>query len=904
MQSVRSDGEADAAEFYVMLTDITAHKHLEQAEVWLGAIVNGSQDAIIGMTLDGTIISWNQGAGRMFGYTSDEILDKSVSLLVPSERLEEEEQILAQLQRGERVEHYETLRRHKDGRLIDVSLTISPIQDGSGRLIGASKVTRDITERKRAETAVRVQVDQYKTLLLTTPEGFWLCDTEGNLLDVNEAYCRMSGYSREELLCLRIPDLELLEKPEETARHIQRVIGSGFDRFESQHRRKDGSVMDVEISVSFLRATGQLLLFVREITSRKQTEEELATHRAQLEEAQAIARLGSWNWDIPTNTLTWSAELYRIFELRPEEFGATHEAFLELLHPEDRARFKAVLEGGLSGDRPYDCEVRIICSDCSIRVLHTRGRVIVDQSGKPLRMFGTAQDITERRRAEQALQESEARFRSLFENASDLITVLDAAGCIRFQSPSVERVLGYLPEALLGRNAFDWIHPEDAARAQAALARGRHQPPGITPLECRFRHLNGSWVTLQSVGREFPTQGDEQLLVVHSRNVTKQKQLEAQLRESQKMEAIGQLAGGVAHDSNNMLSIIFGHCELLEKALPPKSALSDSVGEILRASERVATLNRQLLAFSRQQVLAPKVVALNGIVAEAETLLRRIIGEDVRLMTVLRPDLHPVRVDPGQIDQVILNLAVNARDAMPRGGALTLETSEVERESTMGKSAPGKYILLTVSDTGTGMTPEIQARIFEPFFTTKITGKGTGLGLSVADGIVKQSGGHIAVESAPGRGTTFKIYLPAVDAEPPAAPAQSAPSKRVGGSETILLAEDEQRVRAMTAITLESLGYRVLQAASGEEAMRLAEEAREKIDLLMTDVVMPGMNGRDLADALRARDPGLKVLFQSGYTGDVVVRHDSLHAEKAFLQKPYRLDALAKKVREVLEQRP
>ena len=250
--------------------------------------------------------------------------------------------------------------------------------------------------------------------------------------------------------------------------------------------------------------------------------------------------------------------------------------------------------------------------------------------------YVTLTDITERRRIEQALQESEARtrteralreseerFRSLVENASDLITVLDAAGCIRFQSPSVERVLGYLPEALLGRNAFDWIHPEDTARAQAALRRARHQPPVTTPVECRFRHLNGSWVTLQSVGREFPTQADEQLLVVHSRNVTKQKLLEAQLRQSQKMEAIGQLAGGVAHDFNNLLSVIFGHCELLEKALPPKNALNGSVGEILRASERAAALTRQLLAFSRRQVLAPKVVDLNAIVTEAETLLRR-----------------------------------------------------------------------------------------------------------------------------------------------------------------------------------------------------------------------------------------------------------------------------------------
>jgi len=325
------------------------------------------------------------------------------------------------------------------------------------------------------------------------------------------------------------------------------------------------------------------------------------------------------------------------------------------------------------------------------------------------------------------------------------------------------------------------------------------------------------------------------------------------------------------------------------------------VSEILRASNRAAALTRQLLAFSRRQVLAPVVVDLNAIVTDAETLLRRLIGEDVRLVTVLRPDLHPVRVDPGQIDQVILNLAVNARNAMAHGGTLTLETSEVEGESTDGEVPPGTYILLTVSDTGTGMMPELQAHIFEPFFTTTSTGEGTGLGLSVVDGIVKQSGGYITVDTAPGRGTTFKIYLPTVDG-PLAVSAQNAPSKPGGGSETVLLTEDEEPVRVITALMLETLGYRVLQAANGEEALLLAEECREKIDLLMTDVVMPGMSGRSLADALRAHDPGLKVLFHSGYTADAVVRRGVVQAEMAFLQKPFTPQALARKIRQVLDQ--
>jgi two-component system cell cycle sensor histidine kinase/response regulator CckA len=389
-------------------------------------------------------------------------------------------------------------------------------------------------------------------------------------------------------------------------------------------------------------------------------------------------------------------------------------------------------------------------------------------------------------------------------------------------------------------------------------------------------------------------------------DVTERRQLEMQLRQAQKMEAIGQLAGGVAHDFNNMLSVIFGHSELLALDLPPDEPRRESVTQICQAAERAAALTRQLLAFSRQQVLEPTVLDLNGLVTEAEKMLRRLIGEDMRLTTRLGPNLSRVRVDPGQMEQVIMNLAVNARDAMPQGGRLTIETREVELEPVYAQAHPGarsgRHVLLAVSDTGCGMSPEIQARVFEPFFTTKPVGQGTGLGLAVVHGIIKQSGGHITIDSAPGMGTTFNIYLPVVADEPWAKPAPSAPAKPVGGSETILLVEDEELMRAITARLLENLGYRVLEASGGKEALRLAEAGGlEKIDLLMSDVVMPGMSGRDLADRLRDCRPGLKVLFQSGYTGEVILRHGVLRTGVAFLQKPFRLDALAKKVRAVLE---
>ncbi|MBV9491308.1 MAG: PAS domain S-box protein [Verrucomicrobia bacterium] len=518
---------------------------------------------------------------------------------------------------------------------------------------------------------------------------------------------------------------------------------------------------------------------------------------------------------------------------------------------------------------------------------------------------GFVLDIAERPPDEEALRESERRFRSVLDHASDLITVINADGVIRYQSPSVERVLGYRPTDLVHRSAFEFVHPEDTVRARASLQRALSDPPVKTPVEYRFRHRSGEWLVLQSVGQKMPVEADRELLVVNSRDVTGQKRIEAQLRQAQKMEAIGQLAGGVAHDFNNLLSVIIGHGELLARSLPANDAARESLTEIARAAERGAALTRQLLAFSRQQVLEPRVLDLNAAITDAEKMLRGLLGENLRLTAVLQPNLLPVRVDPGQLLQVIINLAVNARDAMPEGGIVTLETREVELGGAYVEAhqevLPGRYVMLAVSDTGCGMTAEVQAHVFEPFFTTKPMGQGTGLGLAVVHGIVKQSGGHISVASQAGRGTTFHVYLPAAqeaiepDAEVLAMP-RLAPAK-----ETILLAEDEDPVREITALLLEALGYQVLKAATGKEALRLTEISQEKIDLLMADVVMPGMGGRELAEILRARNPGLKVLFQSGYMDDALIRHGLLQPGVAFLQKPLMPDLLARKLRELLD---
>ncbi|HUP25838.1 MAG TPA: ATP-binding protein [Thermoanaerobaculia bacterium] len=381
------------------------------------------------------------------------------------------------------------------------------------------------------------------------------------------------------------------------------------------------------------------------------------------------------------------------------------------------------------------------------------------------------------------------------------------------------------------------------------------------------------------------------------------RRLEEQVRQSQKMEAIGTLAGGVAHDFNNLLTIVLGYSEVVLAQIDTADPLRIPINEIKNASERAASLTRQLLAFSRQQVLESKVLDLNAIVANIEKMLQRVIGEDISLTTVLEPNLGKVRADPGQIDQIVLNLAVNAREAMPRGGHLTLETSNVELDQSYTADhvevQPGEYVMLAVSDTGCGMDATTRARAFDPFFTTKPQGKGTGLGLATVFGIVKQSGGHIWVYSEPGKGTTFKVYLPLLEDEPTSSRPRAQPSAP-SGTETILVVEDEAAVRKIAVFALESYGYTVLQGSHGQEAIELCEQYSGEIHLLISDVIMPELGGREVADRALALRPEMRVLFLSGYTDDTIVRHGVLHEHVAFLQKPFTPGSLARKVREVL----
>jgi PAS domain S-box-containing protein len=512
-------------------------------------------------------------------------------------------------------------------------------------------------------------------------------------------------------------------------------------------------------------------------------------------------------------------------------------------------------------------------------------------------------------RIRRQMAEREELFRLITENAADMIAVVDSEGRRLYNSPSYQKILGYTPEELQNSSSMDQIHPDDRSQVEEAAKEALVFGVGRR-IEYRMRHKDGTWRFLESSASTIRNaEGKTEKLVIMNRDITERRRLEEQFRQAQKMEAVGRLSGGIAHDFNNLLGVIIGYSEILQEKLQSTNPLRGSVDEILAAGRRAATLTRQLLAFSRQQVLEPKVLNLNAVLKDMGNMLPRMIGEDIDLSMVLGSALGRVKADQGQIEQIVMNLAVNARDAMPDGGKLFIETTNAEIDVTFAKrySYPvqqGSYVLLTVSDTGTGMDAAIQAHIFEPFFTTKEKGKGTGLGLATAYGIVKQSGGYIDVYSEVGTGTTFKIYLPRVHDPVESQKLPESDLMKSRGSETILLVEDETSLRTLTRNLLELSGYTVLEANNGSEAIHISQQHTGPLQLLLTDVVMPGMNGRVLAGHITAQRPPIKVVYMSGYTGQAVGAHGALEEGSFFLQKPFSRDGLVSKVRQALDSDP
>ena len=653
----------------------------------------------------------------------------------------------------------------------------------------------------------------------------------------------------------------------------------------------------------------------KRITEHKRAEEALSEseekYRTLVEQSlQGIAIAQ----DSPPRLVFVNRALGKTLGYTPAELMAlSPEGTEALVHPEDRMTFFKLFRDRLAGrPLPSRYEFRGICKDGSARWLEvSTSRLLYKREPAVQAVFV---DITERKQAEETLQESEERYRSILDNIEDGYFEVDLAGNFTFFNESVCRIMGYAKEELFGMNDRQYTDPQNAKKLYQTfnqVYRTGEPVKGfdwvITRKDGAKRFVEASVSPMKdSKGQPCGFRGIVRDITERKKSEQEMAALQEQFRQSQKMEAIGRLAGGIAHDFNNLLTVIRGYSQLSLMDLRENEKLRGHIEEIQRASQKASDLTHHLLAFSRRQIMEMKILDLNTLLKDLDRMLHRVIGEDIELTYRLANDLGKVKIDLGQIEQVILNLAVNARDAMPSGGKLTIETSNAELDETYARthigSKPGHYVMLSVSDTGVGMIPEVRERAFEPFFTTKEKGKGTGLGLSTVYGIVKQSGGNIWAYSEPGRGTTFKIYLPQADEFLMEAAEKAEAAEILKGSETILVVEDEEEVLKLVAQILTGQGYTVIEASDGDEAMDFASQyERKPIHLLLTDVVMPGMSGGELAQTLKVQHPGLKVLYMSGYTDNAIVHHGVLEEGINYIQKPFTLDALARKVREVLD---
>ena len=1146
-------------QYVAIRADITKRKAAEIALAKVAAIVESSDDAIMGKDMDGIITSWNKGAESIFGYTAGEMTGTSIMRLIPADREDEENHILGKIKRGENVEHFETLGKTKDGRLIHVSVTASPIKNAEGEIIGASKVARDISERIRVEDARRMSESRYRTLFDYAPDGIVIADANSFYLDANPSICRMLGYTREEFIGLHASNIVSQKEIQNIAPALGAIKSRTNYNREWQFHRKDGSVFDAEAIITVM-PDGNLLGMIRNVTERKQFEKEMRIAHEKMRQLLTYSPAVIYTLKIYGETITpvvVSDNIERLLGFIAEEAN-TYRWWVDHLHPEDRDRALATLQVALT-QNGYSMEYRILHKDGTYRWVEDNNRLLRDTNGRPDFMVGIWTDISERKhaeevlrkvskqensrknvrvlwdlavifglgvltfavfyftdvlvaplnklvfefkdnlddlflppvilllgllifsyrrwrdaqgrvseqaniqetlrklhgelekrihqrtvelsqtndalrteiserkRAEEARRASEARYHTLFDYAPDGIVVVDPKGYYLDVNASICRMLGYTRDEFIGLNATDIVAPAEIPHIGQALDVIKTKSDYHR--EWQFRRKDGSVFAVDTIATAMPDgnllalirditerkraeeslrllssaveQSKESILITDAEldlpgpkiifvnpaftqmtgytaeevigktprilqgsrtdktvlsrlrqnleqgetfageainyrkdgmefdlewqiaplrnasgkithfvatqhDITARKKLEVQFRQSQKMEGIGQLAGGVAHDFNNILAVIQMQSDLLKADGNLSPTQLEFANDIGAASQRAAALTRQLLMFSRKQTMKPCDLDFNESINDMTKMLRRTIGEDIQLQFKFSMQPLFIHADAGMMDQVLMNLAINSRDAMPEGGQLVIETSAVDfDESVRAQSAyarPGSFICLSVSDTGCGIPHENLQKIFEPFFTTKDVGKGTGLGLATVFGIVQQHNGWINVYSEVGRGTTFRIYLPRLSGISGQKPEQPMLTAIRGGNETILLVEDDAFLRASVRKALTQLGYRVLEAVNGVEALDVWNQHSDEINLLLTDLVMPGgINGIELAGQLLETNPKLKVIYASGYSAEVASKDFPLEEGVNFLTKPFQVQKLAQTIRNILD---
>jgi two-component system cell cycle sensor histidine kinase/response regulator CckA len=735
-----------------------------------------------------------------------------------------------------------------------------------------------------------------------SPASVMFTDLDGRIQYVNQRFSRLTGYTPEEAIGHTPRLLKSPSTPSAVHAELWKTVLSGkVWRGDLQNRKKNGEMYWTSTSISPMRdSTGTITYFLasqEDVTERRRDEQRVRDSEERFRQLADNLQDVFFVANVSLSEILYISPGYeQLWGMSCESLYANPHSFINAILPEDRETLFASVVALQKGETPPPMEYRIKRPDGSIRSVLVRGVPIRDNNGLVYRMSGSILDVTEQRGAEVSLKESEAKFRLVTEASFDAV-VIAVDGLILESNWGLPNMLGYTVDEVIGRPVLDFVAEESRAMVESRM---KEEVVGI--YEFVGKHKSGRKLVLEAAARNHHVHGQPARLTA-VRDITEKRNLEEQFRQAQKMEAVGRLAGGVAHDFNNLLTVIMAYTQMITDEVGPTSPLLDDLDEIQKASTAAASLTKQLLAFSRRQVIEPKLVSLEKIVGNSENMLRRLIGEDIELVTKISDVPCPVVLDPGQLDQVIMNLAVNSRDAMPLGGKLTLETGIVDLDASSANSqwpmVAGRFAMLAVTDSGMGMSPETQTRIFEPFFTTKETGKGTGLGLATVYGIVKQNNGFISVYSEVDHGTTFKLYFPvASSVEKIETPSDHMP--QLGGTETVLIVEDSPSVRSAARRILQRCGYKVLEAPNGKAGLALAGKKNLKIDLLLTDVIMPGMSGREIATHFARLRPETKVLYMSGYTDDAVVRQGILQEGIAYLQKPFTGLTLSARVREVL----
>ncbi len=912
-------------------------QELRDSEEFSRMLIEGTQDyAIFMLDPQGHVITWNPGAERNKGYHSSEIIGQHFSRFYPKgdiEREKPEQELKIALAQGRHEDEGWQIR--KDGSRFWANVVITALRDESGSLRGFSRITRDMTERKQAEENARQllqeqtkrkaaedyankiweQREQLRVTLQCIGDGVITTDSQGRINLLNPVARVLTGWE-DEAIGLPLEDVFRIIN-EDTRKSVENPTMLVFEKGTvvglANHTlliSKDGTERPIADSAAPIRdesgkITGVVMVF-RDLTEQRLAEKRLQESQERFRELTDHLLQVFWVIDAKESTILYVSKGYeQMWGRSCQSLIDDPRSYVESIHPLDREmmnRENAIMfKTGI-----IDVECRVLRPDESMRWVWIRGYPVMKQ-GQIVRLVGVIEDITEKKRLAIERDALLSRMQLHIERMPLAYVLFDNEMRIIDWNQAAERIFGYAKEEMLGEGPpYEKFVPRSfQAEAGEILTRIRS---GDMKAQSINENLTKDGRTITCQWYNTPLRDDDGRFVGFlslAEDVTERKSLEAQFQQAQKMETIGHLAGGVAHDFNNLLAVILGCCQFLENDATLNGDSRGLVEEIYKAGSRATALTKQLLAFSRQQILRPKVLNLNEVVTEAVTMLDRLIGEDIALKTNLCARLWPVKVDAGQMNQVIMNLAVNARDAMPEGGKLTIETANRELDEAYAQIhsdvKAGPYALLSISDTGCGMDEKTKAHMFEPFFTTKDIGKGTGLGLATVFGIVKQSGGHIAVYSELGKGTTFKVYLPTDEAATESVPNKKLPAVLPRGTESVMLVEDEEMLRSLTCSILECQGYTVLQAGNGDEALRTYERHQGSIHLLLSDVVMPKMGGRQLYDWLRVSQPDLKVLFMSGYTDDAVIRHGVLEAETNFIGKPFTYAALATKVRSVLD---